>query len=124
MIAKYLNTLREKTMNELPNISVNIWDDYLDGIREGDSMEQTFAYIESTSLKEEDEKECLELLKSRIEEHLIYAVLKMFVSYNQFCKQWRLIFMNLSHDLREDLVSEFTDIFFYKNLPIKLYSES
>lgn len=125
-------------------INVNIWDDFHDDgyVPEGETQE-TFAYIEGSFKKKEDDcKNVLELIKIQIERLAKPEWnLVLYMDYHdsakiypnlvgtehEWClyKRWQLEFKNLTHKALDYLVEELNkQNLSYQGKPLNIYSES
>jgi len=117
----------------LESISVNIWDDYLDG-------SDTYAYVESSVIPVDYEKEVLGFLMTELARYLDHDVTMELVYYKSADKypsligseheyslyqRWQLNFKNLSHERLESLVEILEDASIkHDDIKVDIYSES
>lgn len=124
-------------------ISVNIWDDYYDdGYEPEGKVQETYAYVESGDVSEQDCQAILVLLNDTIEklikpsskvkrEIVFYDSAKTYpnlvgTEHEHFLfKRWQINFTHLTHREREALVDQLEkQNLSYNNIPLNIYSES
>jgi hypothetical protein len=135
--------MMKNSIRILKTIPVNIWDDYYDdGYEDEGEVQETYAYVETDEVSEEDCQAILVLLNKTIEkllkpsskvqrEVVFYDSAKDYpnligTEHEHFLfKRWQLNFTYLTHREREALVEDLEkQNLSYNNIPLKIYSES
>ena len=108
----------------MPPADINIWDDYYeDGYVPDGELQETYAYVETSKVKQDKQKVYLEeLMRLIVDQKLLPETVEMtIVDYDSATKypnligtesayllyrRWELRFKHLTHELRENLVEK------------------